>query len=152
MALLAATIVPHLLLRAGLWAWLGSPGSAEAQKLELVPFGGLIAQWPWSALTLEQIYAVVAPALLAIAIALVAHVPRPALALLAVNVLVLVVLLPEPSYVDYDASGRITIGVVLAFLLCLRAIAAAGRLAQAWIVAMLWLAPWYALLPAAFER
>ena len=127
-ALLAATIVPYLLLRAGLWAWLGSPGDAEAQKLELVPFGGLIAQWPWNALTLEQIYAVVTPALLALAITVVARVPRAALALVAVNVLVLVVLLPEPSYVDYDASGRITTGVVLAFLLCLPAVVAAGRL------------------------
>ena len=63
--------------------------------------------------------------------------------LLATNVLVLVVLLPEPSYVDYNASGRIAIGVVLAFLLCLPAVVAAGRLAQAWIVAVLWLAPWY---------
>ena len=66
--------------------------------------------------------------------------------------LVLVVLLPEPSYADYDASGRITIGVVLAFLIALPAVVAAGRLAQAWIVALLWFAPWYSLFPTAFER
>jgi hypothetical protein len=42
--------------------------------------------------------------------------------------------------------------VVLAFLLCLPAVLARGRVAQIWIVALLWFAPWYALLPAAFER
>jgi hypothetical protein len=42
--------------------------------------------------------------------------------------------------------------VVLAFLLCLPAVARADRLAQAWIVALLWFAPWYSILPVAFER
>jgi hypothetical protein len=151
-ALLAATVVPYLGLRAGLWAWLGSPGDAQAQELELVPFGGLFGQWPWGTLTLAQLYAVVAPALIAVVLAFVSRAPRSALAALAANVLVLVVLLPEPSYADWDASGRISIGVVLAFLLCLPAIAGAGRLAQAWIVALLWFAPWYSLFPSAFER
>ena len=151
-AMLAAAVVPYLALRAGLWVWLGSPGNARAQGLELVPFGGLAGQWPWSTLTLEQLYAVVAPALIASALAIVAHVPGKVLAMLGANVLVLVVLLPEPSYADYDASGRITIGVVLAFLIALPAVVAAGRLAQAWIVALFWFAPWYSLFPTAFER
>ena len=151
-ALLAAAIVPYLALRGGLWAWLGSPGDARARELALIPFGGLAGQWPWHALTLEQVYAVVVPALLALALALVSRASRPALVALAANVLVLVVLLPEPSYDDYAASGRITLGVVLAFLLCLPAVLARGRAAQAWIVTVLWFAPWYALLPVAFER
>ena len=151
-ALLAAALVPYLALRAGLWVWLGSPGNARAQELELVPFGGLVAQWPWSTLTLEQLYAVVSPALLAMALAIAVRAPGKSLAMLAANVLVLVVLLPEPSYADYDASGRITIGVVLAFIVCLPVVMTAGRLAQAWIVALLWFAPWYSLFPTAFER
>ena len=151
-ALLVAAAVPYLALRGGLWVWLDSPGNARAQELELVPFGGIAAQWPWSTLTLAQLYAVVAPALLAMALAIVARAPGKALTVLAANVLVLVVLLPEPSYADYDASGRITVGVVLAFLVCLPAILSAGRLAQAWIVALFWFAPWYSLFPAAFER
>ena len=72
--------------------------------------------------------------------------------MLAANVLVLVVLLPEPSYADWDASGRITTGVVLAFLLCLPAVARAQRLAQAWVLVVLWFSPWWTLLPLAFER
>jgi hypothetical protein len=151
-SLLAASVVPYLALRAGLWAWLGSPGDAQAQELELLPFGGLMGQWPWGRTVLEQLYSVVVPALLALAIAAAARARRPALVALAANVLVLVVLLPEPSYADYDASGRIATGVILGFLLCLPAVAAAGRLTQAWIAVVLWFAPWYALLPTAFER
>jgi len=149
---LAASVVPYVALRAGLWAWLGPPGDARAERLELVPFGGLLGQRPWGDLTLQQLYAVVVPALLALALALVSRARMSALAPLVANVLVLVVLLPEPSYADYDASGRITTGVVLAFLLCLPAVFAARRAAQAWIVIVLWLAPWYAVLPVAFER
>lgn len=149
--LLAATVLPYVALRAALWIRLGSPGDARAQELEPVPFGGLLAQWPWSTLTLEQVYAVVAPALLAVALALAVRAPRQSLAALGANVLVLVVLLPEPSYVDYAASGRIATGVVLAFLLCLPAVLA-RHLPRAWLVMALWLAPWYSLFPSAFER
>ncbi len=151
-ALLALTVVPYLALRAGLWAWLGDPGDARAQELELVPFGGLVGQWPWSTLTLEQVYAVVVPALLGLALAVAARAGTRDLVVLGANVLVLVVLLPEPSYADYLASGRITIGVVLAFLVCLPAIVSAQRLSQAWILVVLWFAPWWTLLPQAFER
>ena len=42
--------------------------------------------------------------------------------------------------------------VVLAFIVCLPVVMTAGRLAQAWIVALLWFAPWYSLFPTAFER
>jgi hypothetical protein len=151
-AVLAASVVPYLALRAGLWIWLGSIGNARAQDIELVPFGGLLGQRPWSTLTIEQVYAVVVPALIAVVLAVVSRTRTSALVPLLANVLVLVVLLPEPSYADYDSSGRIATGVVLAFLLCLPAVARANRLAQAWIVALLWFAPWYSILPTAFER
>jgi hypothetical protein len=151
-AALAASVLPYLALRAGLWIWLGSPGNARAQDIELVPFGGLLGQRPWSTLTIEQLYAVVVPALVAVALAIASRTRTSALLPLLANVLVLVVLLPEPSYADYDASGRIATGVVLAFLLCLPAVLRAGRAAQAWIVVVLWFAPWYAILPTAFER
>jgi hypothetical protein len=151
-ALLAAAAVPYVALRAGLWAWLGSPGEARAEQLELLPFAGLAGQWPWSPQTLEQVYAVVVPALLALGLAAAVRAPRRWLAVLAANVLVLVVLLPEPSYAGYEASGRIATGVVLAFLLCLPRVGAAGRLVQAWIAALLWFAPWDSLLGKAFER
>ena len=151
-AALAASALPYVALRAGLWIWLGSAGNARAQHLELVPFRGLLEQWPWGDLTIQQIYAVVVPALLALGLALVSRTRASALVPLVANVAVLVVLLPEPSYVDYDASGRIATGVVLAFLLCLPAVVASRRLAPAWIVVVLWFAPWYTILPAAFER
>jgi hypothetical protein len=151
-AVLAASVIPYLALRVGLWVWLGAVGNAQAQRIEVLPFAGLAKQWPWDTLTLEEIYAVVVPGVLALVIAVLVRARPGWLLVLAANVVVLVVFLPEPSYAEYRASGRITIGVVLAFLLCLPRVLAAGRTAQAWIVVLLWFAPWYDLLPAAFER
>ena len=150
--MLTASVLPYLALRVGLWAWLGAVGDARAQRIEVLPFAGLAKQWPLDTLTLEEIYAVVVPGILALVIAVLVRARPGWLAVLAANVVVLVVFLPEPSYAEYRASGRITIGVVLAFLLCLPRVLAAGRTAQAWIVVLLWFAPWYDLLPAAFER
>ena len=151
-AMLAASVLPYLALRVGLWAWLGAFGNAQAQRIEVLPFAGLAKHWPWDTLTLEEIYSVVVPCMLALVVAVLVRARPGWLVVLAANVVVLVVFLPEPSYAEYRASGRITIGVVLAFLLCLPRVLAAGRAAQAWIIVLLWFAPWYDLLPAAFER
>jgi hypothetical protein len=62
------------------------------------------------------------------------------------------VLLPRFSYVDYRASGRIATGVILAFMLCLPSLLRRGWVAQTWIVASLWLLPWYTFLPDSLAR
>ncbi len=150
---LAIAIAPYLAVKVAIAVWLGSWGAARATQLEVVPFLGLVKQWPWSDFTVQQILAVVAPALLA-PLVVWATTRRITLELvmLIANVVILVVLLPEPSYVGYLASGRIATGVVVAFLLCLPAVLERGRVAQAWLPIALWLLPWYTVLPEAVRR
>jgi hypothetical protein len=69
-----------------------------------------------------------------------------------VNVVVLVLLLPQPSWTGYLASGRIATGVIVAFLLCVPAMLQSGRVAQVWLPIVLWLLPWYTVLPEAVRR
>jgi hypothetical protein len=57
------------------------------------------------------------------------------------------------SYAGYLSSGRIASGVIVAFLLCLRAGLQSGRVAQAaWLPIALWLLTWYTVLPEAVRR
>jgi hypothetical protein len=151
--LLALAFGPYVALKIGLALWLHSAGAARATHVEPLPFLGLIRQWPWGDAHVQQILSVVLPGLLAVVVAWRAIGElTPAMLALIANVLFLVVLLPEPSYVDYLASGRIAIGVVLAFVLCLPAVLRRGRYAEAWIVLTLWLLPWYTVLPEAVRR
>jgi hypothetical protein len=152
-ALVGVSLAPYLAVKAGLALWLHMAGATRATHIEPVPFLGLLEQWPWDHQHVEQVLGVVAPALLALALAwAAARSITPGVAALAANVLVLVLLLPEPSYADYLASGRIATGIVVAVLLCLPAVLRSGRVAQAWMVVTLWLMPWYFWLPNAFER
>src|SRR5262249_50772876 len=100
----------------------------------------------------EQLYSVVLPGLLVLA-ALVLFLPRPKLPLalpLALNVLVLVVLLPKASYATFQSSGRITLAVVLAHLICPPHLPAAFPALAIILPAVLWLAPWDTFFPIAF--
>jgi hypothetical protein len=151
--LLVLSFAPYVAVKIGLALWLHSLGAARAARFEPLPFLGLIRQWPWADAHVQQILSVVAPGVLAVVVAWRAIGElTPAMLALIANVLFLVVLLPEPSYAGYLASGRIAIGVVLAFLLCLPAIFRRGRYTEAWIVLMLWLLPWYTVLPDALHR
>jgi hypothetical protein len=151
--LLGVALAPYVALKIALAAWLGSWGEARAAQLEPLPFLGLVHQWPWSDFQVQQLLAVVAPALLApIVVWLAARTLTPELCLLIVNVVVLVLLLPEPSWTGYLASGRIATGVVVAFLLCIPAMLQSARVAQVWFPIVLWLLPWYTVLPEAVRR
>jgi hypothetical protein len=151
--LLAVALAPYVAIKIALRVWLDSWGAARATRIEAIPFRGLVDQWPWGDPHVQQGLAVVAPALAAVVLVwAVTRELTPAFCALVLNVLVLVVLLPEPSYVGYLASGRIAIGVVVAFLLCLPAVLERGRVAQAWVLFTLWLLPWYSVLPAALRR
>jgi hypothetical protein len=83
------------------------------------------------------------PALLAL-LTVVAFVRRPVASVLALalNVIVLVVLLPRRSYEDYLTSSRIMLGVTVAFVLCVPELPARWRPALVALPAVLWLAPW----------
>jgi hypothetical protein len=152
-ALLGVALAPYVVVKVALAVWLGSWGAARATKLEPLPFLGLVHQWPWSDLEVQQILAVVAPALLApLLVWWATRTVTPELCLLIVNVVVLVVLLPQPSWTGYLASGRIATGVIVAFLLCVPAMLQSGRVAQVWLPIVLWLLPWYTVLPEAVRR
>jgi hypothetical protein len=152
-AMLAISLAPYVAVKVALAIWLGSLGQAWERNIEPVPFLGLIHQWPWNDYSVQQVLAVVVPGLLACAVAWWAtRRVTLELCLLAANVLVLVVLLPATSYINYLASGRIATGVVLSFVLCVPAILSAGRVAQTWLPVALWLMPWYTVLPEAVRR
>jgi hypothetical protein len=144
---------PYLLLRGGLWIWLGALQTDREPRLEVVPFRGILENWPLDRVELEQLYAVVAPSLLALAaIALTTRRLTPVFVALLANVLGLVVFLPEPSYAEIVASSRIALGVVVAFVACLPLVAREDRVLVAAVPAILWFAPWYSLFPTAFGR
>jgi hypothetical protein len=147
----AGSILPYLAWKGFLAAWLDDAGFPASARLAAYPFQGLRGQGSLDRASFEQLYAVAVPALVAGVVAAVT-VRRATVGLLAllVNVVLFVALLPPGSWDGYEASGRIALGVVVAFLLCLPTIAASGRAGWAWAVAVLWLAPWYALLPRAF--
>jgi hypothetical protein len=148
--LLVVSAAPYMAVKIALVLWLHSGGAVSATRFEPVPFLGLIRQWPWTGVDGLQTISVVVPALGALAVAWRAYrVLTPEVMVLAVNVLVLVLLLPQPSYDDYLASGRITTGVILAFMLCLPRVVAERRYLEASPLFILWLAPLYAVLSAA---
>ena len=151
--LLGLSVLPYVAVKIGLALWLHSAGAARATHFEPLPFLGLIRQWPWSDLHVQQALTVVLPALGALVVAWRAFRRfTPELLALVLNVLVLVVFLPEASYADYLASGRITTGVVLAFMLCLPRVVADHRESEAWPLFVLWLMPLYTFLPAVLHR
>jgi len=151
--LLAISLLPYVALKAGLAAWLGSLGAPAQARLEPVPFLGLLHQWPWNDYDVQQLLAVVLPGLLAVAIVWWSSRRLTLeLCLLAANVLLLVALLPKPTYVNYLASGRVATGVIVAFALCIPALLREGRVAAVWVPVSLWLLPWYAVLPEAVRR
>jgi hypothetical protein len=150
--LLGIALAPYVVVKVALAVWLGSWGEARAAQLEL-PFLGLLHQWPWSDYQVQQILAVVAPALLApVLVWWATRTVTQELCLLIVNVVVLVLLLPEPSWAGYLASGRIATGVIVAFLLCVPAMLQSERVTQVWFPIVLWLLPWYTVLPEAVRR
>jgi hypothetical protein len=152
-AMLGVSLAPYVAIKIALLAWLGSFGQELERNIEPAPFLGLAHQWPWSDYIVQQILAVVVPALLAVGVVWWAtRRVTLELVLLAANVLVLVVLLPGTSYVNYLASGRIATGVVVSFILGLPSVLAAARVAQAWLPIALWLMPWYSVLPEAVRR
>jgi hypothetical protein len=138
-AFLAIAAGPYVAWRLVVYLSLGSWGNAEATAFELVPFGGAIGQH-WLLVLL-----IAAPALLAVAVVVVRGSVSAQTVALVLSVLVLVVFLPRPSWGGYAATGRISTGVVLAFLLCLPQLRRRGIAALTPV--MLWQCGWLLELP-----
>ena len=157
-AFAAGAVAPYLVYKVVvLPAWLGNAGFPTQVLPTAVPFAGIADYWPWDANAIQQLYSVVLPGSLCLALAAWAFwrgAREPAVAALMLNALLWVVLLPRPAFQDPYASLRISTGVVLAMVLA----APALRLrlgthgAWLWIPAVAWFAPWWFLLPVAFSR
>ncbi len=128
--------------------WLGSFGLDA--HVEHVPFLGIASWFPWNAGQVDEVRIVVIPGVLCgivAAWAIIRGIRRVETWLLLANVVILIVLLERPAFNDISSSGRITIGVVLAAILCVPYLA--GRLRTwIWAAAALWLIPmlfWFAI-------
>jgi hypothetical protein len=118
------------------------------------PFTGLSHWWPFQGEQIDVTLAVAVPGIMCGALALwllLRRVWEPEPLALLLNVLVLIVLLPAPTYVEYYAAGRATTGVVLAALLCLPLLARTAQSGRAWMwtISICWMLPWYSLVPLA---
>jgi hypothetical protein len=150
---LAVCLGPMVLYKIFLLAWLGSLGLDA--HIEHVPFGGILAWYPWKPAIVAELEIVVIPAIIcAIAAiwALLRGVRRVETWMLLANVLILVVFLERPAYNDISSAGRISTGVALAAVLALPYFASWFR-AWFWAATALWLWPmlsWF-FLPLARE-
>ena len=151
------SLVPYLMYRfAFLDLWLGSAGVPSQVRPTPVPFGGIGHYFPWGGVELQRVYAVLLPGIFCVtlaSIALVRGARAPAVWALLANALIFVVFLSAKAYEDYISAGRISTGVVLAFLLSLPALARVFPTTRAWmwLPTIAWFAPWYVLLPLAFD-
>src|SRR4029077_5624922 len=136
-----------------LLAWLGSLGLDA--HIERVPFGGILAWYPWQPGHVAELEIVVIPAVIcgiAAIWALVRRLRRVEIWMLLANVLILVVFLERPAYNDISSAGRISTVVALAAVLALPYFAGWFR-AWFWAATALWLWPmlsWF-FLPLARE-
>ena len=143
--LLTMAFLPYALYKGFLALWLGSVGVPESVRLDLVPFHGLLVYWPLQGHRLVEVDSVVLPALVCAGMGLWAlkrRIWRVEIWGLLANIVFLVVLLPQNSYIDLLASARISTGVVLAALLCIPSMDKLTKGKRAWIAACgaLWLA------------
>jgi hypothetical protein len=151
------SLLPYLAYRfVFLNLWLGNAGLPDQLRPTLVPFGGIGHYFPWGGVELQRVYAVLLPGTFCVALAMVALLRgarAPAVWALLANALVFVVLLSAKAYEDYASAGRISTGVVLAFLLSLPALARVFPTTSAWmwLPMIAWCAPWYDLLPRALD-
>jgi len=150
---LVLTVAPLLVWKAIVAAVLDvftqeTPGGAAA----LIPFYGIASYWPWDAQHILVVTAVIAPALLAVLLALrllAGSGPRLYGVLLILNAAAFVVFLPSAVYVDFGAAGRAATGLVLATVCCVPAWRALdGRMGPILLVCLMWSLPWYLVMAA----
>ncbi len=146
--LFAVAFLPYAVYKGFLLLWLGSGGVPDAVRLDVVPFHGLLAYWPLPGPLLIEVDSVVVPGLVCAGMGLWALKRRMfgvEIWALLINILLFIVLLPKASYINLDASARITTGIVLAALLCVPAMDRVTKGKRLWIA--LCGALWVAFLP-----
>jgi hypothetical protein len=141
--LLTVSLAPALVWRAFLQIAVDEhrPGYAG---LEPLPFAGLFrAGWPETFKAPEVVYAVLVPALVGLALVLVARVrpPTPSLYVFALAT-VFVFSLPKLSFDGFASTGRLSLGTLVAFVLCIPLVDPARRTLVVLPSTVLWASSW----------
>jgi hypothetical protein len=143
----AVAFLPLVVDRIAFRLWLGA-STIEPRSTGPWPFAGLASWWPWSTARWLVVLPVVLPGIAWGLTALLALRRRRGcseLWLVVVNVLVFVVFLPAPVFVDYGSAGRAATGTVAAAVLsypALRGLLAERSLS---LLALAWSPPAFAL-------
>jgi hypothetical protein len=145
--LIAGSCGPVIVWRLVLPSLVGGPPPESA--LSAIPFAGLLERRPYDDEETLQLVAVVLASVLAVAlVALFVRRLTPATIALGLNFVMLVVFLGEWGWREFVGSGRISYGVVLAFVFCLPAIQpSARRLLISVMPACAWAFGWVVVLP-----
>ena len=121
-AFLALALGPLLIYVGILTSVSGVNHNTQAALPQPIPFGGLLSYWPWDFDRVVEAVTVVAPALLCLAVGIIAlrhRLAAPAVLCLILNVLAFVVFASAASTFEYNAFGRYSAGVMLAALYCI---------------------------------
>ena len=111
--------------------------------------------YPWNSDALREVYSIVLPGVLCLALSAWALLRRRwdiGLWALAANALLFVILLPAPPYEDIYASSRVTTGVVMGFVIAIPALTQL-RPSFRWlgaVIVLAWMAPWWVLYRASW--
>jgi hypothetical protein len=119
---LALALGPLALYKGFLLLWLKSAGLPADLSPELIPFRGIVSLWPWQTNQIAALIAIIFPALICAGMGLWALWQRAwgvEIWALLLNILLFVVLLAPPPYIEIFGAERITTGVVLAACCCL---------------------------------
>jgi hypothetical protein len=151
---LALVIGPYLALRLLLRLWLGAFGFYAFLSPVFTPFGGLLAWFPWTPTQINEARSLALPALICLAMGLLALAKRGpaslAIWLLLANV-ALLACLNQSSYRFCPDAARIGAGVPLAALYALPSMDRLTGGNRIWILACgllwLWLVPGWATVP-----
>jgi hypothetical protein len=143
---------PFALYKLFLWRWLGTLSVPDTVLPVVIPFGGLLARWPWSGYEIVGIEAIVVPSLLFAALALLAlRNGQRSVEIWSVllHVQLFTVMLAPFSFADLLAHARIVTGTVLAAALCIPATQGIRRRGLVLVaVALAWatfIVPWLAI-------
>jgi hypothetical protein len=147
----AGALLPSLLYREVLLRdWFGGPGTPRQQLPTLAPFSGILHYYPWSSGLWREVYAIVLPGVLCLALALWALVQRRGdvgVWALGANALLFVVFLPTAAFQEIYAASRVTLGIVIAFVVAIPALTQLRPSFRWWgaVVVLAWMAPWWVL-------
>ena len=143
LTVLALSLAPLVVVRLAILAWIGYEPVARSSLPTFVPFSGFHR----STDTVVLVLAVLLPSIVAVALCIVlARGVSAELLAVVSNGLVLVMLLPAASWFDYAAAGRITLGVLTAFCLCIPLLPERVR-PLASVPIALWMSAWLLDLP-----